>query len=160
MNLERVELLASLLAEARAEGMRVPNLPEPIWRGVAGLTPQLAAELLLTRDGTDVLLVWREDRDFVGWHVPGGWFGAGEGAQRTAARIARRELGVGVVVEALLDARGWAAHPYAEAVSLLCACRADGLPQEGVWFTEVPRPIVAHHDEFVCLYLAWLRARR
>lgn len=40
-----------------------------------------------------VLLSYREDDYYDGWHLPGGYLGANETSTRTVQRIARRELG-------------------------------------------------------------------
>lgn len=149
MDDDRIGAIAEGLRQLRSEGLVAPNVPEPIWRALAGVVPQLAVELLITRTGRDVLLVFREDRDWHGWHVPGGFLVCGESVDRGADRVARRELGVSVRTTALLGAFTWPDHPYAHATSLLCVCAADGAPTAGQFFTRPPHPLVPHHEQFL-----------
>jgi ADP-ribose pyrophosphatase YjhB (NUDIX family) len=149
-----VAQLVELLGKLRAGSMCVPDLPPPVWRALAGIAPVLAVEVLVTRSGREVLMTYRDDDDWTGWHVPGGFVGCGEAVETACGRIARRELGVDVRTERILGAFTWPDHPYAHAVSLLCVCTAPGTPAAGEFFSSVPEPVVAHHAEFVARFFA------
>lgn len=152
MDEQRIAALAAGLAQLRAEGLVAPKVPEPIWRELAGIVPQLAVEIMITGTGRDVLLVFRDDQDWYGWHVPGGWMACGESVEQAADRVARRELGVGVRVRTILGAFAWPEHPYASGLSLLCVGEADGKPAAGEFFTAPPQPLVPHHDMFLRMF--------
>lgn len=151
-----VNRLVELLDQLKREELRSPSLPRPVWRALAGLVPQVAVEVLLTRDGHDLLLVFRDDEDWQGWHIPGGWMACGESVDQAADRVALRELGIHVRVKQVLDAYAWPDHPYAHAVSILCVCeRAERLvvPGVGTFFLQLPDSMVAHHRDFAGRFL-------
>jgi ADP-ribose pyrophosphatase YjhB (NUDIX family) len=140
---EEVRELARLLRKVSAEGLGVPHFPKEAFVALKGVVSQIAVELLVTRDGRDVLLTPRHDKHWDGWHLPGGFVGVDESLERACARIGARELGVNVRMRRLVGHYAWTDHPYASAVSLLCACELDGPPHDGEFFHELPASLIA-----------------
>ncbi|HEX5658951.1 MAG TPA: NUDIX domain-containing protein [Polyangiales bacterium] len=145
MTEEEVQELARLLRKASAEGLGVPRLPKAAFVAMKGVIKQPTVEVLITRDGRDLLFTPRHDKDWDGWHVPGGFVGAEESLEQACARIGSRELGVTVTLERLVGHYSWTDHPYASAISLLCLCRADAAPKDGQFFAELPANLITQH---------------
>lgn len=124
-------------------------MPFAVMREIASLVPLPAVEVLVTRDGRDLLLTYRKDDFWNGWHVPGGYVACEEPFEAACTRITRRELGIEVRMYEVLDAFVWLTHPYASTISILCLCRPLGQPREGEFFTVAPDPMVANHDRIV-----------
>lgn len=148
LSAEELSELAILLRRLAGSGGAMPNTPRVIWDALAGVVPRLAVELFLVRDGA-VLLTWRDDAQWRGWHVPGGFVGVGETLGDAGRRIAARELGVQLEVETVVADYAWPDHPCGAVLSLLCACTCVGQPSEGRYFDTLPEPMVHRHDEIV-----------
>jgi ADP-ribose pyrophosphatase YjhB (NUDIX family) len=130
-------------------------MPYPAWRALADLVPQPAVEVLISRTGSDFLLVYRKDEHWDGWHLPGGFMIPGESIAEACNRIAEREVRSSVTFERFVLAFAWPWHPYAHPVSLVCQCALrGGEPQAGTFFTELPSRMVLHHADFVGAFLA------
>ena len=161
MRADDVNQLVGLLNQLQHEGLVSPSLPREVWRALATLTPQVAVELLLTGSGKDVLLVFRDDEDWHGWHVPGGWVRCGELITQAVERIGAHELRTRVIVEGIVGSFAWPDHPYAQALSLLCACRFVGTVPSvpgGQFFSTLPSPMVPHHGAFAHRYLTAMKS--
>lgn len=158
LDADELEQLAGLLRRLAASGGAMPSTPRVIWDALAGVVPRLAIELFVRRDDGAVLLTWRDDPQWRGWHVPGGFVGAGESLGDAARRIATRELGVELVLERVVDNYAWPDHPCGAVLSLLCACRCEETPKDGEYFLQLPSPMVDHHAHFVSRFRAMVGA--
>ncbi len=145
MTEEEVQELARLLGKVAAEGLGVPRLPGAAFVAMKGVVTQPTVEVLLTRDGRDLLLTPRHDKHWDGWHLPGGFVGVEESLEQACARIARRELEIGVTLKRVVGHYTWTDHPYASALSLLCLCEADAPPRDGQYFSELPPSLIPQH---------------
>jgi ADP-ribose pyrophosphatase YjhB (NUDIX family) len=142
---EEVQQLAELLRQVSAEGLGAPRLPKAVFEALNRVVRQPAVELLVTRDGRDLLLTPRHDNDWDHWHLPGGFVGVAESLEEACTRIGGRELGVNVTFASLIGHYSWMDHPFASALSLLCLCRIDAAPQEGRFFDELPVNLIPQH---------------
>jgi ADP-ribose pyrophosphatase YjhB (NUDIX family) len=140
--------LVTLLRQLAEQGGAMPSTPRAIWDALAGVVPRLAVELVLRERGT-ILLSWRDDESWHGWHLPGGFVGCGESLADACRRIGARELGIEVELAGVIADFVWPDHPCGSVLSLLCAVRWTAAPTAGEFFTELPTPMVRHHAEFV-----------
>ena len=93
------------LLQAIAEIDRlVPNaragLPLPLFYLASRLTPMVNVDLLIRNPDGAVLLTWRDDRFYSGWHVPGGIIRFKETAAERVRAVAAEELGATVEADA------------------------------------------------------------
>lgn len=146
--------LLALLDRLRSAGGSIPNMPEPIFRALRGIVALAAVELVITESGADVLLTRRDDGDWRGWHLPGGFVAPNESMSDACNRIARRELGIAVTLTRILTAEGWRDHPYASVVSIACECRPLDRPGDGRFFRNMPDDLLLQHRPFVASFFA------
>ena len=85
----------------------------------------VAIELVIISQDT-VLMTYRDDQYFKGWHFPGTYQTPGETWTETADRCALRELGVRVVITRPLEPCDNPENPRFHDLSLLLLCRTRG----------------------------------
>lgn len=145
--------LASGLLRLASEGGALPNMPREVFAVIGQVVPLVAVEIGITTTGQDLLLAWRRDPTWTGWHVPGGYIGVGESPLSACDRIARRELAVGILDAKLIDTFTWTDHPCGAVISLLCLCTPSELPATGCLFNAPPRDVVPHHSDIMKAFL-------
>jgi len=145
MTEDEIQQLAALLRKLAAEGLGTPRTPKDVFVALRGVVAQPAVELLVRRDGHEVLLTPRHDKHWAGHHLPGGFVGVAERLEDACDRVARAELGVGATLERLVGHFTWSDHPYASPLSLLCLCRLDGEPKVGSFFAKLPDDLLDQH---------------
>lgn len=106
-----------------------------------------AIELVVIRNGK-VLLTWRDDKFFTGWHTPGTYLEQGETWQDAAQRCADREIKARVDVIRVLDAHNHPDSPRFHDVCILLLCGMVGEPQTGQWFSEMPPDLIPVHQKY------------
>lgn len=112
------------------------------------LDPPVAIELIIIRDGK-VLLTWRTDSFFTGWHTPGSYLKKGETWQDAAQRCADREIKARVDVMCVLTAHNHPDSPRFHDVCILLLCEiGEGEPQTGEWFSEMPPDMIPEHRKY------------
>ena len=153
MTPEDIQTLARLLRQVAAEGLGTPRLPREVFPALRGVCTQPTVEVLATRTGRDVLLTRREDKNWCGYHLPGGFVGVEETLEAACDRIARAELSVSATLERIVGHYTWTDHPYASPLSLLCLCRLEGEPRDGQYFEVLPDDLLRQHR--VLLERSW-----
>src|SRR5687768_9624538 len=112
------------------------GLPQPVFDLLGRITPVLNVDLLIRNDQREILLTWRDDELYHGWHVPGGVVRFKERMEDRVAAVARIELGTSVtmqpeplaVTQIILDERPARGH----FVSFLFDCKLAGPPDEAL----------------------------
>ena len=83
---------------------RVEWIPDEVWSDIVEHVPIPSVDLLVLTD-EGLLLAKRQNKPAKGeWFVPGGRIQKGESLEEAVHRVAREELGVGVVIEEELGA--------------------------------------------------------
>ncbi|MEK7563441.1 MAG: NUDIX hydrolase [Patescibacteria group bacterium] len=154
MTPEEIQQLEALLKKLRTEDLLPPKTPLPVWKAIHGVVPVPAVEVIVTTTSKNFLLVHRKDADWDGWHIPGGYLHHRESIEDGCKRIAHEELGISVAFERVIDTYMWPDHPYSSALSLVCVCTASEKPEEGEFFTEIPKEIINHHGDFLQKFLS------
>lgn len=106
-----------------------------------------AIELVIIRKG-EVLLTWRDDKFFTGWHTPGTYLEQEETWQDAAQRCANREIKAKVDMIRVLDTHNHPGSPRFHNVSVLLLCSIVGEPQTGQWFSECPADLIPVHQKY------------
>ncbi len=125
MNSERAQLLAELLDEMACEPEGY--FPEEAFASIQRAFAIPYVDLIIPQmrlDGTaEILLTWRQDKHFTGWHLPGGIWRVKDSREAACEKVAQRELGVGVTFTQEIMTDKWDDHPYGHPIahiSLLC----------------------------------------
>jgi len=143
-----IAALAGQLRQLAVEGRGIPHLPAPILAALRDLAPIVVVELCIVDAQGAVLLTWRDDEHWRGWHFPGGFMGPGESVAEACARVAQRELGAAFVLGGVVGVESWPSHPFASPVALLCRGTLDGPPSDGRFFAEVPADLIVEQRAY------------
>jgi hypothetical protein len=150
---KEAKILVRLLGKLMDKSLLPPHMPLPIWRALLKIVPIPSVEVIITKSGKDFLLTYRQDDDWNGWHIPGGFIAPGESIQKACERVAKRELGIRVKYHHLISAFSWPDSPYGNDFSLICLCSTDQSSKVGKFFSEIPPDAVLHHREFLLDFL-------
>lgn len=141
---EGLEALAELLT-------KLPPVHQgkwgPAFRPLMSLMVPTSVELIIVRE-KKILLTYRNDESFSGFHIPGKFAGPREKIKHTASRIAKKELGCKVEVVRVLDLVRNIEEKRFDITSTLVLCRALSEPKVGEWFDEMPHDIIDEHKRF------------
>jgi len=153
MTKEEINSFVHLVEKIKKENLYIPHLPLKLWYAVHSFLALPVVEVLMTRTGRDFLLVWRKDKYFKGWEIPGGYIGYKESLKEACQRVAKREVGLIPKFQKVLTAEVWLDHPYSSGVSIVCLCKVKGEPKNGRFFTEIPPDTLGHHPKFLKAFL-------
>lgn len=153
LNEEGVDALCALLEKLNPDFHGDAFIPMRRKVGVV-----VAVELVIVREGK-VLLSYRDDKHFTGWHTPGTYQRQDETWQDTATRCAGRELERPVKILRSLLPQDNPDSPRFHDVSILLLCEMEGLPsllmrggspKPGYcrWFSDCPEDLISVHRKF------------
>lgn len=155
------EYRAHLLGELLEELSEDPRgfIPEAAWAAVQRTFALPYIELAVVRrleSNVQILLSYRDDKDWCGWHIPGGLWRTRQTLVEGIAVLAKAELGTSVEVKFLTKGtwEKWKDHPYGFPISHIVICSATGIAEtENLrWFSEVPEGIIedgGHHARYI-----------
>lgn len=123
------------------------GLPQPIFDALCGLVPFVACELVIV-DKKGILLTWRNDKWWRGWHFPGGLFRFRESFEERIEQVAQKELGVNIKSFKFLFAKDCSQGARGHTVSLIFRCETVMTPKHGKYFKKMPKNIIKEHKEF------------
>lgn len=139
------------------------GLPQPVFDVICRIMPVVNVDLLIRNECREILLTWRDDELYHGWHVPGGIVRFKERMADRVAAVARTELGTAVTMlpeplavnEIILSERPARGH----FVSFLFDCKLIGPPDETMrcrgaapkrhewaWHAAYPPDMISSHE--------------
>ncbi|TAN45672.1 MAG: NUDIX domain-containing protein [Rhodospirillales bacterium] len=121
------------------------DLPQPVFDALIPVLPFIACELVVTNHRGEILLTWRDDRYWKGWHFPGGLLRYGESFLHRIRYVARHELGVRVTRARFLSVLNYPGAGRGHGVSLVWHCTVDRTPKKGKFFRRMPHGIIWEH---------------
>lgn len=122
------------------------GLPQPVFNALCGLVPFVACELVVVSE-KGVLLTWRADKWWRGWHFPGGLLRYRETFEERIDQVARKELGVNIAKCKFLFAKDCSQGARGHVVSLIFRCETAMAPKRGRFFKKMPKNIIEAHKE-------------
>lgn len=114
----------------------IPRMPRELFEVYVSKGVNVIVELVIFNKVGKILLTWRDDKFYHGWHIPGGFMGVGETLEQAAQRIAKREIGRRVTnlkFTSLLNYRDQ--DPRSHSFCILHTCRAEKAPKNGRFFS-------------------------
>lgn len=124
------------------------GLPQEVFDALIKIVPFIACELAIVNDKKELLLTWRNDKYWCGWHFPGGLLRFRESFDERIQAVAREELDVHISNYAFLQPFNYLDGPRGHVVNLLFLCQTLDTPKSGRWFKKAPKNIIGHHREF------------
>lgn len=147
MSPERAALLAELLTELAEDPKGF--IPNEAWYAAhkALALPFIEVAIVRLKAGVpQVLLSHRVDRDWKGWHAPGGLWRTKQSLEACIKGIVKEEVGANASVE--LFQKGswlkWDSHHYGNPISHVAICTGTGIVERDdlKWFSEVPHDMI------------------
>jgi ADP-ribose pyrophosphatase YjhB (NUDIX family) len=123
------------------------GLPPAVFNGFVRVVPFVACELVVVNSKKQILLTWRRDQWWTGWHFPGGLLRYNETFEERIQQTALTELGVDVVRSKFLFPVNYTSGPRGHAVSLVFLCETETKPVHGKFFGKMPRAIINEHKD-------------
>lgn len=122
------------------------GLPQPVFDALCGLVPFVACELaVVSKKG--ILLAWRADKWWRGWHFPGGLLRYRETFEERIDQVAWKELGINITKCKFLFAKDCSQGARGHVVSLVFHCETVMTPKRGKFFKKMPKNIIDAHKE-------------
>ena len=112
--------------------VRLPA-PYPVFVALLGSVPIVAVDLAVMPDKDHILLTYRDDEFYKGWHVPGSILRYAETTQDAWKRVATKELGMNIGSATFLAYFNYKDHRES-GVTLLFTARPKGNPTDGEYF--------------------------
>jgi len=122
------------------------GLPQPVFDKLINIVPFVACELIIVGK-KGMLLTWREDKWFKGWHFPGGLLRFRESFDERIQKVAFNELGIHIKNYKLLFPINFTEGSRGHAVSVVFLCTTDMTPTDGRFFKKIPEDIIECHRE-------------
>lgn len=164
------------LGELLAEMAKDPKgfFPQGAWDALQKAIALPYLELLIVRRQPgrwwlqpEVLLSYRNDEFWQGWHIPGGLWRTRHSLAEGVASLAKKELGPDARLKILATGgwEKWLDHPYGYPISHIVICSVDSVAMSGnlKWFSTPPQDMIAdngHHRKFIEQAFAQVRAQR
>lgn len=123
------------------------GLPQSVFDILIKIVPFVACELAIVDDKKRILLTWREDRWWRGWHFPGGLLRYRETFEERIRAVARKELGVDITNHKFLFAKDCSQGARSHVVSLVFRCETMMVPKQGRYFKKMPKNIIEEHKK-------------
>jgi len=140
---KEIKQLASLLKKIDKPDQ---GLPQPVFDKLVNIVPFVACELIFA-DKRGMLLTWREDKWFKGWHFPGGLLRFNESFEERIKKVASKELGVDIKKYKFLFPINFTDGSRGHAVSMVFLCTTDMAPNDGKFFKKMPKDTLECHKE-------------
>lgn len=122
------------------------GLPQPVFDALSKIVPFVACELVIkTKEG--ILLTWREDEWWKGWHFPGGLLRYRESLKERVEKIARKELGASITKHDFLFVKDCYQCVRGPIISLVFLCQIKTKPKSGEFFKKIPKDIIEDHKD-------------
>lgn len=122
------------------------GLPQPIFDALCDVVPFVACELIV-KNKKGILLTWREDKWWKGWHFPGGLLRYRENFDERIQKVAWDELGVNITGYKFLFPINYSQGVRGHCVSLVFLCETNVASKSGKFFKKMPKNIISAHKE-------------
>ena len=122
------------------------GLPQPVFDALCDVIPFVACELVVVGK-KGILLTWRKDKWWKGWHFPGGLLRYRENFDERIQKVAFDELGINLTSYKFLFPMNYGQGSRGHSVSLAFLCKTAMTPKDGKFFKKMPENIIESHKE-------------
>jgi len=109
--------------------------PYPVFVALCKSVPLIAIDLAIMPDKNSVLLTYRKDDFYDGWHLPGTILRYGESVEMAYKRVAREELGISILNPKFVSWFDIFFDPRDKGVALLFMVKPKIKPGIGEYFS-------------------------
>lgn len=149
LNKKEISQLQKLLSK-----IKYPELREEVFEALVKVVPFVACELVIVNNKKELLLTYREDEYWQGWHFPGGLMRFNDSFAKRIREVAKNELGIRVKDYKFLFPMNYTHSPRGHAVGLVFICITKDKPKDGRFFATMPKAIIKGHRE------VWKKVRK
>jgi ADP-ribose pyrophosphatase YjhB (NUDIX family) len=121
------------------------GLPQGVFDPLCKIVPFVGPELVVVNNKKEILLIYRDDGFWKGWHFPGGLLRFNETMDQRLKAVAKKELGVTIKKSEFLFHNDYIKNPRGHDVSLMYLCAIKGEPKNGKFFKQMPKDIIPQH---------------
>jgi colanic acid biosynthesis protein WcaH len=107
----------------------------------------VACELIILNQHKEILLTYRHDKIWQGWHFPGGILRYREAFESRLKQVAKLELQAKLKTAKFLFPFNYINGQRGHDVSLVFLCELKSKPKIGKWFKQMPKNIISEHKE-------------
>jgi len=122
------------------------GLPQSVFDFLLSIIPFIACELVVVGE-KGILLTWREDKWWKGWHFPGGLLRYRESFDERIQKVAFDELGINLTSYKFLFPINYSQGARGHSVSLVFLCETAMTPKDDKFFKKMPKDIIDVHKE-------------
>jgi len=122
------------------------GLPQSVFDALVKIVPFISCELIIVNK-KGILLTWREDKWWKGWHIPGGLLRYKESLDNRIKEVADKELGIKIKKYRFLFNMNYMEDSRGHSVSFVFLCSTDETPRDGQFFKKMPEDIIIEHIE-------------
>ncbi len=119
------------------------------WERARMLMPVVACEIVIFNSKKEILLTWRKDEYYKGWHNPGGLLRMRESLENRIQVVLHTELGVRLKSFKFLDFYNYTDDPRGHTVGLIFLCSTSGKPKTGTFFKKIPQGTLIHQKPYL-----------
>lgn len=120
------------------------GLPQAVFDALCSVIPFIACEVIVMNKKGELLLTWREDQWWQGWHFPGGLLRYRETVDHRIKKIAFDELGASITSCKFLFPMNYTKSSRSGGISLVFLCKSSK-PIQGTFFKTMPNDIIPEH---------------
>lgn len=121
------------------------GLEQEVFEALCPITTHVACEMVVANQRGEILLTYRRDSFWQGWHFPGGLLRFKESFFNRIKITAREELGVKLLSAKFLFPLNYINSARGHDVSFVFLCQIKGKPKAGRWFKAMPKNIIQEH---------------
>lgn len=121
------------------------GLPQGLFEVLCKLVVFPATEVVVINDKQEILLTWRDDKWWKGWHIPGGLIRFGESFEQRLKQVVKNELKTELKSFKFLFAENYALEKRGHTIGNFFLCELKGKPKVGQFFKNPPKDMILQH---------------
>ncbi len=123
------------------------GLPQSVFDALCSIVSFAGCELIVINNKKELLLTWRNDKWWRGWHFPGGLLRYRESFKERIQKVAWDELGISITSHKFLFPINYVQGERGHVISLVFLCKTKEIPKDGKFFKKMPKKIINAHKE-------------
>ena len=123
------------------------GLPQLIFEALCKVVIFPSCEVVVANEKKEVLMTFRSDEFWHGWHFPGRLIRYGQTFKQCLTQVVKTELGCQLKLFKFLFPLDYAKGLRGPGIGLVFLCQVQGRPKNGKFFKVMPKNIIFEHKE-------------